>query len=372
MATPPHHILSALHAAFSHAAQQGTKETSGSGFDALEAAKHRISLVLLQGRPSVVLSQEQVEILEEDVAAHMLAASQLISQTVAVSQLLGEAGIPHLVFKGAALGALQGSASARGAGDIDLLVDRKDVGLAAQALEALGYRFAFQVPPLESKLGWKLLTALDRETLLAGPPVVVDLHWRISPQRRLFLSPRELLQRGQRVTVGGTSVSTVSAGDALAFACFHAYYDRFSQLRALVDVHRLIPVAAQHPLPPMSHPLQRLVAGVLSLYRDLFPGIYAEEIESLLETLPKPLGHVRVVWQRYGGDEPILRLPHSFRNIWHSFVSDYVLDNPWEAPVRFIGKRLFYFPPRSGDRRYRSLASSFWSQLFRIVKSAAD
>lgn len=363
--------LQALRVALAQDAGLPTESLSAPELETRDVINHRISLVILRAKAALGLGDDQATTLESDVASHLLAASLLIRQTGVASEALRQAGIDHLVIKGAALGALQGGVSSRGAGDIDLLVEPADIATTCRLLADLGYYPAYRVPSFDKRLSWRILSHLDRETAFAGHQVGVDLHWRISPQRHLFARPTVLAQRARMVEVGGESIPTLSPGDALAAACFHAYYDRFSQLRALVDVHKLIPVAAAEGLPELSPKLGELVAGVLTLHAELFPGLLDEEIAQLRSTLPTPLARVHTLWQRHGGNPSALRPAKTPRNIWQGFLAEYALDSPAEGPFRFVAKRLFHFPPQTHPVGHQSLGRSFAAQLGRIVQGTA-
>ncbi|AVG23460.1 nucleotidyltransferase [Pontimonas salivibrio] len=306
------------------------------------------------------------------MAAHLVAASLLISQTASLSGALTDAHIDHLVYKGAALGALQGGVSSRGAGDVDVLVEPEDIPRVDWVLKDRGYRPAQQLPPVGHRGSWKFITTIDREVAYTGRPVGVDVHWRISPPRHLFATPRELFQRSITLDVGGVGVPTAAAGDALAMACFHAYYDRFSQLRAMVDIHRLIPLALQSRLPPLSPALGRLTAGVLTLHRELFPGIVDDEITELLTLLPKPLPMVRKVWERCGGDPTCREATRHPGLLWQRFLAELAYDHPIEALPRWVAKRLVFFPPATAVGQHQSLPRAFGSQLVRIAQGRAS
>lgn len=364
--------LEALRIALQHEAGLPLSDTSGPVVGASGVIDHRISLVILRSKQALDISEEAASTLERDVASHLLAASSLIRQTALVSEVMHSAGIDHMVIKGAALGALQGGVSSRGAGDIDLVVEPRDIARTAQALMELDYRPNYRVPRFDQTLSWRILSTIDRETAFHSHQIGVDLHWRISPQRHLFDSPRTLIARGQMVNVGGVQIPTVSPADALSLACFHAYNDRFSQLRALVDIHRLIPLAAQNELPDFSPQLGRLVAGVLELHAELFPGMLSDEIVRLRVQLPAPLPHVATVWNRHGADATALRPAKTLGNIWQEFLAEHALDHPIEGPLRFIAKRLFHFPPSSTHFPHQPLYRSFFSKLVRIARGTAS
>lgn len=263
-----------------------------------QAINHRISLVILRAKKTLGITPKQAEVLEKDVAAHLVAASLLISQTASLSGALTDAHIDHLVYKGAALGGAPGRLSSRGAGDVDVLVEPEDIARVDWVLKDLRYRPAQQLPPVDHRGSWKFITTIDREVAYTGRPVGVDMHWRISPPRHLFCQTARTISALHNLGCRRGGVPTAAAGDALAMACFHAYYDRFSQLRAMVDIHRLIPLALQSPLPPLSPALGRLTAGVLTPHRELCPGIVDDEITEPLTLLPKPLPMVWKVWGR--------------------------------------------------------------------------
>jgi hypothetical protein len=365
-------LVAGLRLALAHESGVTLSAASAQELTAQQVKQQRISLVILRAKEQLGLSAQLAEELEADVASHLVAASMLITQSASLSRALTDAHIDHLIYKGAALGALQGGVSSRGAGDVDVLVEPENLPRVDRVLHDLGYRLAQQMPPLDHRASWKFLTAIDREVAYTGRPLGVDVHWRISPPRHLFATPRELFPRATTVEVGGVEVPTPAAGDALAMACFHAYYDRFSQLRAMVDVHRLIPLALQAPLPPLSPALGRLTAGVLTLHRELFPGIVDDEITELLTHLPRPLPMVSKVWQRCGADPACREATRRPGLLWQRFLAELAYDHPLEALPRWVAKRLVFFPPATAVGQHQSLPRAFGSQLVRIVQGRAS
>ena len=365
-------LVAGLRIALAHESGVDLGSPSAPALSSPHITAQRISLVMLRAKQELGFTDDQVSALETDVTSHLLAASMLIPQTAAVSAALRDAGIDHLVYKGAALGALQGGVSSRGAGDVDVLVERVDIARVDEVLRSLGYYPGLRMPPLSHRASWRAITTLDREMPYYGHPIGVDLHWRISPPRHLFDRPRRLIARATTVEVGGEHIPTPAAGDALAMACFHAYYDRFAHLRALVDVHRLIPLATQKPLPPLSRPLGRLTAGVLELHRELVPGILDDEIAQLIAQLPPALPMVRRVWERFGGDAASLRPAKTPAMLWRMFVAEFAYDHPVESLPRWVAKRLFHFPYATGPDQHISLGRAFGSQLVRIARGTAS
>lgn len=332
---------------------------------------HRISLPVFRAKRALELTHEDVDQLELDVASHLIAASRLIRNTADVSTALTRANIPHLVIKGVALGALQGDVASRGAGDIDLLVNAQHLPEVHRMLLEMYFSAERQLPRFESRSSWRVLVALDREVCFRRAEVDVDVHWRISPQRHLFPHTDTLISRSIRVHVDGAEVPTASPGDALAMAAFHSYHDRFAVLRGLLDIHRLIPLAAASPLPPLSEKLKTLLAGVLTLYRDLFPSLATNDLTRILSELPEPLPMVRTVWKVYGGERSSLRPIPTVRNLHAMFRAELACDYPWETLPRYVGKRLLYFPPATPTKQHTTLSRAFGQQVVRIVRGNA-
>lgn len=332
---------------------------------------HRISLSVLRAREQLGLNDEQIRVLEHDVVSHLRAASHLIQTTTRVSSALHQAQINHVVFKGVALGAVQGGVPSRGAGDVDLLVDPHTLPAVHEVLTDNGFSLACQIPSFESRSGWRVLSWVDREVTYLGQGVDVDLHWRISPQRHLFPDPATLVSRAVVVEVGETEIPTACAADALAMAAFHSYYDRFAILRGFVDIHRLIPLAAASPLPPFSQELGSLLAGVLTLYQDLFPRVADEHTSSLLDQLPAPLPMVRRVWDRWGGNRSSLRPERTLANLLMMFRAELACDSPFEAIPRYVGKRMLSFPPATTISAHSTLRHAVGRQLVRLVRGSA-
>lgn len=338
-----------------------------------EVVAHRLSLLVLRASKQLNLAPDVAALLERDVQSHLVAAARLVTGTALVSECLTEHAIRHLVIKGAALGALQGGVSARGAGDIDLLIAPGDLNRVHDALKTAGYRPRLAMPPLNHRKSWRLITSLDRETPYVGAGgVQVDVHWRISPQRTLVPGPEELFERAVRVEVGGAQVPTLAPGDALAVAAFHAYFDRFALLRAMVDVSRLIPLASAAALPALSKRLGSLLAGVIELHAELFPSISQADRKLLIEQLPASSPMVRKVWKRYGANPAALNPGQELTTLGRKLTAELAFDNPLEGVLRFIGKRLLYFPPATSSRQNTSITRAFIQQITRLSKGIAS
>jgi hypothetical protein len=156
-----------------------------------------------------------------------------------VLDALDRAGIPAVVFKGAALAhTVYASPELRPRCDTDVLVDERDVRGAEACLAAHGYRRGPRIRGtlVEYQAPWV------RE--VAGVRCVVDLHWRVSNRQSLARSlPFEALwARGGSCPALGPGVRVPDPVDALQIAAVHGPAHHGGQFQPLLwhyDLHLL-------------------------------------------------------------------------------------------------------------------------------------
>lgn len=150
------------------------------------------------------------------------------------------AGIDHLFVKGPALGVqTTGDGTARGAGDIDLLVRPSDAGAAVERLLTDGWRVREGYTVDQASWAWRHQLRTTYELVLDGPHGSIDLHWRLDPTYAGLPAFDEVWSRHEEVAIGDVTLPTLTRPDAFAHALRHAAKDRWDLLRSLVDVHRL-------------------------------------------------------------------------------------------------------------------------------------
>jgi hypothetical protein len=167
-----------------------------------------------------------------------------------VDDVLADAGVPHLFFKGPALAALTtGDAAGRGPGDLDVLVPPALAGRAHAALGTAGW-LPRPGAPEPGTWAWRWLDRIYGAQALAGGAVGLDLHWRLDATLDGLPDFAALWERRAVVDLGGRRVPTLAARDALAHSCLHAAKDEWRWVRSLVDVHRLARSADLVERPP--------------------------------------------------------------------------------------------------------------------------
>jgi len=250
------------------------------------------------------------------------------------------ADVDVVVLKGAPLAAEAfGSPFARHDVDVDLLVAPHAVARAAAVLEQLGLRW----------IGWGLPDA--RQTSLAdgvGRPLLpeaifkgggqwVELHWRLTRNRRLMPVTPEWLTAPRYVQVDGRPTSVLPEIPAFLHLAVHGTLHRWQRLKWLVDLPALV---AQRPALLESAVLAE--AQERGLERCLATGLqFAERV--LGPFLPS---QAREWARRSPGTGILLRQSTIALGAGHSAPGEV---RPWDLPTHAAGR----FAVRA-DRGFRT------------------
>ncbi len=160
------------------------------------------------------------------------------AQILDLAEILGAAGIPIVLLKGANwLMEAGNEIGDRQLTDIDLLVDPDAYQAAAGALKAAGFR---AVGPLEPYARHFHYVPLARP----GDPVTVEVHRHLGWQRHL-LTPGEVIAAAEPLGEAA-SIGMMSPMHRFVFGCLHAqlqnmgYGSGLFSLRDLVDIRHLL------------------------------------------------------------------------------------------------------------------------------------
>ncbi len=208
--------------------------------------RHRLEC-LLHGDPLVArLLPDLAPALQTLARRETMAALALASLTREMASLFEQAAMPMLVIKGIPL-ALQtsGSLSARGRGDLDLLVDPRQLPAAVALLESAGFsRCPGEFPrQLNSVWGRYSRWAGYEFSLVRQSPAGlqwIDLHWALSNVRAPLPRFAMAWQESEQLDLNGQIVVTLSRLHAFQHACAHAAKDQWMCLRNLIDIDRLV------------------------------------------------------------------------------------------------------------------------------------
>lgn len=200
--------------------------------------RHRVPELLRSRAGDLGLPGEVARVLDAMVEGERQRRLVHVFETVRVGHLLDAAGIASLVFKGVPLAVLTtGSADARGAGDVDVLVRPADVAAAHDALTGAGWSLHERGRVEPGMWAWRHVLRWGHTLTYLGPGVDVDLHWRLDAVPGAQPPAHALLARRTTVEVGGAPVPTLASVDAFHHLAGHR--EGWTWLRTLVDLRRL-------------------------------------------------------------------------------------------------------------------------------------
>jgi hypothetical protein len=192
----------------------------------------------------------------------------------------GAAGIPALVFKGPALSVVAyGNPLIRDYSDLDILVHRSDVQLAAEVLMSNG----FAVTTYNRKVFESGFFHNKSENFYSNQ-ASVDLHWTLQ-DRWLPFGPdeRALWSRTENFVLNGREIQTLNAVDHLLFLCVHACKHGWPNLASVVDIARLVTTYPRQVLQTAIHAathlrFRRSVLLSMALIHNLTGALTSEEV----------------------------------------------------------------------------------------------
>lgn len=251
--------------------------------------RHRVAELLGSQADGLELPEVLLEPIAQLRSASRRALMVQVLETGRLQRVLSDAGIASMVIKGPAL-AVQtaGDPAARGAGDIDLLVDPHQVEAAHRLLLASGWslRPGYDVRP--GTWAWRHVMGAFNALTYDGPGSAVDLHWRLDPTLDALPTFAQAWDRRVRVDLGGVTVDTLGHADLLAHTSLHAAKDSWRWMRSLVDVHRIAanPLTWERSL--AQDPLRRLEISTLAVTRFVvgLPGAVPAEVLARLDQVP--------------------------------------------------------------------------------------
>jgi hypothetical protein len=237
-------------------------------FDLVELARHhRVEGILISHAAAIGIPKDVERALFEKARSQVVGGLRLTQDTVSARSLFDDKGIEHLIFKGVALSALcSRDLSARGAGDVDVLVNSKSVPRVHRMLIENGFTPRTSLVPSDTPI-WRFWAFRDRELGYTRGNLDIDLHWIVPRDTKLSASTTSQLARSQKVTIANGSLQTLCPGDALNACAVHIYVDFCHSLRLLVDLAYLSNIPGISLPADVPGPGRQLVADVLEFAR---------------------------------------------------------------------------------------------------------
>ena len=182
--------------------------------------------------------------LKRESVANSQNVLHLIAKQLRVAALFKDNGVPVALFKGPLLAPrAYGEISLRQAGDIDVLINRRDFDRARTLLESLGYEMTPRLTT--AQLASHLSNHCELQFMRDDWFTVVDLHWDLAPRSFVFkLHAGEVMSRLQTVSLAGTPVETFSPEDLVLYLSMHGakhLWRRLEWIASLAESIRATP-----------------------------------------------------------------------------------------------------------------------------------
>jgi hypothetical protein len=165
----------------------------------------------------------------------------LTRELVKVFTLLEQHAIAAVPYKGPILAAaVYGDVSLRQYGDIDIVVQQKDILTAQQLLLAQGYRSKDTMTPAEEAAFLQSKHEHNLTFIHSQTDVMLELHWRITPRFTSLIEPKHFWQDLQPETLGEAHFLNLSLENWLPILCVHGSRHRWERLTWLCDIAEIM------------------------------------------------------------------------------------------------------------------------------------
>ncbi len=155
-----------------------------------------------------------------------------------ICNLFNQNNINTLVLKGPILGTnLYGDISLRTSGDLDVLVQMRDLGRVNKLLEDLGYEKDDYIQTILGDWRWRHhhVTYIHPKT-----GVKLEIHWRLNPGPGREPSFKDLWNRKRTEIVSEQPIYILGREDLFLFLVSHGARHGWSRLRWLLDINQLV------------------------------------------------------------------------------------------------------------------------------------
>ena len=194
-----------------------------------------------------------------------------------------EKGIRAMAFKGPVLAQMAyGDITLRQYGDLDILVQKKDLIKAVSLLQENGYvpEIALPLKTIDAFYSCVNVIGLHKGDLR------IEIHWELlSKNYAIDWTDEELWEKSDTVSINGTLLPTLAFETHLLYLCTHGCKHLFERLEWICDIDRAIRSRASIDWPSLLEKAQekgieRMVLISLYLCRELLKLPLPEEIES--------------------------------------------------------------------------------------------
>jgi len=165
----------------------------------------------------------------------------LAAETARLSRLFGEAAVPVVFIKGAALAATAyGDIAIKHSHDIDVLVSPAQMGEARAVLEQAGYALKQPLPVLtETQLALMREHGKEWEFVREAGGIVTELHWTLT-HNALLMRDVDLSSPLATVRIGDADIPTFRVEELFVYLCAHGAQHAWFRMKWLADLAALL------------------------------------------------------------------------------------------------------------------------------------
>lgn len=280
----------------------------------------------------------------------------LTKELLKLLNLFESHGIPAIPYKGPVLAAsIYGDLTLRQFGDLDILVQERDVQRARDLLISQGYRPKVQMTDAQEAAYFQSKCACG--FVCDDGKVYVDLHWGVTLLKHFSfpIDDERLWERLEPVSLAGMTVRSIPSEDSLQILCIHGSRHCWERLRWICDVAELV---RTHQGLDWRRILER--ADKLGNKRMLFLGLFLAK-DLLGAVLPEE------AWRRMQAD-PMIQLLAARVTEW--------LFSETDRPLGFSERSAYYLKVRERLRdripHYLRIVNHYRHRARRAITNKKD
>jgi Uncharacterised nucleotidyltransferase len=295
------------------------------------ACQHGVMPLLFRSLDQVcraVVPDDAFQQLRKRVMANTHKSLLMTRELIRVFTLFDQQAIAAVPYKGPILAAaVYGDVSLRQYGDIDIMVQQKDILPAQKLLLEQGYALKDMMTAAEEAAFLQSNHEHNLTFIHSENHVMLELHWRITPRFTSLIEPKHFWQNLEPATFRGANFLNLSLEDWLPILCVHGSRHRWERLTWLCDISEIIRL---HPLLNWDAVIER--SQVLVCRRMLFLGVLLAH-----QILDAPLPESVV--QKMQSDREVMTLV--------AHTAQQILQNT-KVSDKFLGKTIYQI--RASDR----------------------
>jgi len=308
----------------------------------------RINNICPEAVPELILKQWRYSF--QSIAQRNL---HLTGELVNLLKLLKQQDIVALPYKGPVLATLiYKNVALRRFGDLDIIVQQKDIFAVRELLITQGYRPDKEMTDVELVKYLNSRTQHTYDFIHEDKNVFLEIHWRIAPKYAAHIAAKDLWSDLEPFSLAGTTINNLPLEDWLPILCVHGSRHIWERFSWLCDIAMLI-----YKNPDINWDKVVKQAEIWGCQRMLFLGLYM--VHDLFGiSLPAE------IWQQIKKVEPILKgiAPQVYNQLFAEV----------RTSEKFMGRTLYHIQVRERFSHKVLYLQSFIPWLLKGKKQVFD